>query len=97
MTSVVVVTVSPPGRQAQMSVRPGSASVRSPKKPATSPSVRAGTRWNALTASPSSMRRPAARSFYPVLAHDRITVDRNLRILAGCYPGCGPSRNLCDL
>jgi hypothetical protein len=46
MTSVLVVTVSPSGRQAQMSVRPGSASVRSPKKPATSASVRAGTRWN---------------------------------------------------
>jgi hypothetical protein len=33
MKSVVVATVSPSGRQARMSVRPGSTSVRSPKKP----------------------------------------------------------------
>jgi hypothetical protein len=40
MNSLVVVTVSLSGRQAQMSVRPGSTSVRSPKKPVISSRVR---------------------------------------------------------
>ena len=52
MKSEGVTTTSPSGRHAQMSVRPGSTSVMSPKNPAISSRVRAGTAA-ALTASSS--------------------------------------------
>jgi len=54
MNSMLVTGVTPSGRHAQTSVRPGSTSVRSPKKPTISSRVRAGTAAIAVFASSSS-------------------------------------------